>query len=168
MKNIYLVGFMGTGKTVVGKLLAKELSKEFIEMDACIEEREGSEIVDIFVNKGEAYFRGLEKILLGEISQREDLVISCGGGLICDSDNLKQLKATGTVVALRASVSTICQRTKDHSHRPILNVDNPQERIEQLLRQRVACYAQADHSIDTDDFSPEEIVDKIIAILSHG
>ncbi|MDP8289437.1 MAG: shikimate kinase [Candidatus Susulua stagnicola] len=168
MKNIYLVGFMGTGKTVVGKVLAKELSKEFIEIDACIEEREGSKIVDIFANKGEAYFRGLEKILLGEISQREDLVISCGGGLICDPDNLNQLKQTGVVFALRASVSTIYQRTKDHLHRPILNVDNPQERIEQLLKQRVVYYTQADHSIDTDNFSPEDIADKIIAILNHG
>jgi len=168
MENIYLVGFMGTGKTVVGKILAKELSKEFVEMDACIEEREGSKIVDIFANKGESYFRGLEKIMLDELSQREDLVVSCGGGLICDSDNLKQLKATGAVFALRALVSTIYQRTKDHSHRPILNVDNPQERIEQLLKKRVAYYMQADHSIDTDGFSPKEIADKIIAILNHG
>ncbi len=159
---------MGTGKTIVGQILAKELGKEFVEMDACIEERNSLKIVDIFAQKGEAYFRGLEKILLGELSQKEDLVISCGGGLVCDSDNLKQLKETGAVFALKASVSTIYQRTKGHTHRPILNVDNPPEKIEQLLKKRACCYAQAQYSIDTDDLSPEEVANKIIDILSHG
>jgi len=168
MKNIYLVGFMGTGKTVVGKVLAEKLSKEFIEMDACIEERETSKIVDIFAQKGEAYFRGLEKVLLGELSKRDNLVVSCGGGLICDTDNLNQLIATGVVFALKASAFTIYQRIKDCSHRPILNVDNPRERIEQLLEKRAFYYAKAQYSIDTDDFSPKEVVDKIIAILNHG
>lgn len=168
MQNIYLVGFMGTGKTVVGKVLAKRLSKDFIEMDTVIEEKEGSEIVDIFTQQGEAYFRKLEKELLQELSAKKDLVISCGGGLICDSDNLKLLKETGTVFALTASVSTIYQRTKEYTHRPILNVDDPQEKIKQLLAKRVPCYAQAQHSIDTNDLSPEEIADKIIAILNHG
>ena len=95
MKNIYLVGFMGTGKTIVGKILAKKLAKEFIEMDTVIEEKEGSEIVDIFAKQGQAYFRSLEKELLGELSKREDVVISCGGGLVCDQGNLKVLKETG-------------------------------------------------------------------------
>ena len=159
---------MGTGKTVVGKILAEKLSKEFVEMDALIEEREGSKIVDIFAKQGEDYFRGLEKILLGELSKREDLVVSCGGGLVCDSENLKQLKETGIVFALTASALTIYRRIKEQTHRPILNVDNPQEEIKQLLVKRAPYYAQAQHSIDTDDFSPEEIADKIIAILNHG
>jgi len=168
MQNIYLVGFMGTGKTAVGEILAKKLGRKFIEMDAAIEKKQGSEIVDIFANKGEAYFRGLEKALLGELSEREDLVVSCGGGLICDQENLKLLKETGAVFALTASVSTIYQRTKKHTHRPILNVENPQEKIKQLLGKRASCYAQAQYSIDTDSFSPEEVADKIIAILNHG
>jgi len=168
MKNIYLVGFMGTGKTAVGKILAKKLSKEFVEMDAVIEEKQGSEIVDIFAKKGEAYFRSLEKALLGELSKRRDLVISCGGGIICDQENLKLLKETGVVFALRASPATIYQRTKEYSHRPILNVDDPQEKIKQLLEKRASCYAQAQHSLDTDELLPEEIADKIITILNHG
>jgi len=168
MQNIYLVGFMGTGKTAVGKILAKKLSKEFVEMDAVIEAREGSEVVDIFAKKGEAYFRKLEKELLKELFVKKDLVISCGGGLICDQENLKRLKETGVVFALTASVSTIYQRTKEHIHRPILNVDNPQEKIKQLLEKRAPYYAQAQHSIDTDNLSSEEIADKIIVILNHG
>jgi len=159
---------MGTGKSAVGKILAEKLGKEFVEMDAVIEEKEGSKIADIFAKQGEAYFRSLEKALLGELSKREDLVISCGGGLVCNPDNLKQLKETGVVFALRASVSTIYQRTKEHIHRPILNVDNPQKKIKQLLEKRAPYYAQVQHSIDSDSLSPEEIVDKIIAILNHG
>jgi len=168
MKNIYLVGFMGTGKTVVGEILAKKLGKEFVEMDVVIEAKEGSKIADIFTKQGEAYFRSLEKTLLGSLSKKEGLVISCGGGLICDQENLKLLKETGVVFALRASVSTIYQRTREHTHRPILNVDDPQEKIKQLLDQRDPYYAQAQHSIDTDNLSPEEIADKIITTLNHG
>lgn len=159
---------MGTGKTAVGKILAKRLAREFIEMDVLIEEKEGSKIADIFAKQGEGYFRSLEKILLGELSKREDLAVSCGGGLVCDQENLKLLKETGVVFALRASVSTIYQRTKEHTHRPILNVEHPQEKIKQLLEKRAPYYAQAQHSIDTDNLSPEEIADKIIAILNHG
>ena len=168
MKNIYLVGFMGTGKTVVGEILAKKMAKEFIEMDAVIEEKQGLEIVDIFTQQGEAYFRSLEKILLGSLSKREDLIVSCGGGLVCDQANLKLLKETGVVFALTASVSTIYQRTKKHTHRPILNVDNPQEKIKQLLVDRASCYDQAQYSINTDNLSPEEVVDKILATLNNG
>lgn len=168
MKNIYLVGFMGTGKTVVGEILAKKLAKDFVEMDAFIEAKEGSEVVDIFAKKGEAYFRELEKELLKELSVKKDLVISCGGGLICDSENLNQLKETGVVFALQASVSTIYRRTKEHTNRPILNVNDPQEKIKQLLAKRAPYYAQAQHLIDTDNLSPEEIANKIIAILNHG
>ena len=168
MKNIYLIGFMGTGKTVVGEILAKKMDKEFIEMDAVIEDKQGLEIVDIFSQQGEDYFRSLEKVLLGELSEREDLVVSCGGGLVCDQENLKLLKETGVVFALTASVSTIYQRTKKYSHRPILNVDNPQEKIKQLITKRASCYAQAQYSIDTDNLFPEEVVDKILATLSNG
>ncbi|MFH1518952.1 MAG: shikimate kinase [Candidatus Omnitrophota bacterium] len=168
MKNIYLVGFMGSGKTVVGQNLATTLGREFVEMDALIEKEQGSKIADIFAKEGETYFRKLEKTLLGELSKREGLVISCGGGLICDQGNLKQLKETGVVFALTASVSTIYQRTKEHTHRPILNVDNPQEKIKQLLEKRASYYAQADYSIGTDNLSPEEIANKIIAILNNG
>ena len=168
MQNIYLVGFMGTGKTTVGKILAKSLGKEFVEMDAVIEVREGSEVVDIFAKKGEVYFRKLEKELFKKLSVKKDLVISCGGGLICDEENLRRLKETGTVFCLKASALTVHQRIKEHTHRPILNVEDPQKKIEELLKERAPYYIQAQHLIDTDNFSPEEIADKIIAILNHG
>jgi shikimate kinase len=168
MKNIYLVGFMGTGKTTVGKILAAKLDREFVEMDAVIESRQGSAITDIFANKGEIYFRRLESELLKELSVRENLVISCGGGLICNRGNLKLLKDSGIVVALSASVSITYERTKKYTCRPILNVENPRERIEELLKERAPYYAQAHHMIDTDNASAEKIADKIISFLNHG
>ena len=168
MRNIYLVGFMGTGKTVVGKDLAKRLNKEFVEMDTVIAETEGREIVDIFDRKGEAYFRKLEKELLKELCLKTDLVISCGGGLICDEENLKQLKKTGIVFALTASPLTIYQRTKEQAHRPILNVDDPQAKIRELLDERDPYYKQAHHLIDTENILPGEITGKIITILNNG
>ncbi len=168
MKNIYLVGFMGSGKTTVAGILAERLAKEFLEMDAVIAEREGLRIVDIFAKKGEVYFRKLERELLKELSAKEDLVISCGGGLICDKENLKRLRETGTVFCLKASALTTYERINKHTHRPILNVDNPQEKIKQLLEERAPYYAQAHYSIDTDNLSPEEIANRIISILNNG
>lgn len=159
---------MGTGKSVVGENLAKRLGKTFIEMDAIITEKEGSEIVDIFKSKGESYFRKLEQELLEEISLKTDLVVSCGGGLICNKENLKRLKETGVIFSLTASPVTIYRRIKDQTHRPILNVDDPQVKIKDLLIKRNPYYNQADYSIDTDNILPEEISDKIITILNNG
>ena len=168
MRNIYLVGFMGTGKTVVGEDLAKRLNREFVEMDTVIAETEGREIVDIFDKRGEAYFRELEKKLLKGLCLKTDLVVSCGGGLICDEENLKQLKETGIVFALRASPSTIYQRTKKQAHRPILNIDDPQAKIRELLDKRDPYYKQAHHLIDTENILPGEVAVKIITILNNG
>jgi shikimate kinase len=165
MKNIYLVGFMGTGKTVVGKLLAERLDKEFIEMDEVVQERQGKEIVDIFAQEGEGVFRKLESELLRELSTACDLVISCGGGLICNEDNLELLKKSGTVFSLMASAATVYERTKKYTHRPLLNVDKPLDKIEKLLAARAPYYSQAHHSIDTDAISPDEAADKIIVLL---
>jgi shikimate kinase len=166
MKNIYLVGFMGTGKTTVGKILAKKLNKEFIEMDEVIEEREGKKIVDIFAQEGEFYFRYLEKQLLKELAEKNDLIISCGGGLICDEENLKILKETGIVFNLVASPLTIYERTKKHTHRPLLNVSSPLKRIEELLEKRRPYYEKAHFSVDTEKFSAEEVAEEIIKIIN--
>jgi len=159
---------MGTGKTVVGKLLARSLNREFVEMDEIIEKNAGQEIVDIFAQKGERYFRELESKLLETISARTGLVVSCGGGLICNDTNLKVLKATGRVFLLRASAATIYGRIRKQNHRPLLNVDNPQERIAELLAKREPYYGQADCEIDTEGVSPEEVAEKIMTFLKNG
>mgnify|MGYP001080117682 CR=1 FL=1 len=167
MKNIYLVGFMGTGKTTVGKILAKKLNKKFIETDEVIEKKEKKKIVDIFREYGEPYFRRLEKELIKKISKKKDLIVSCGGGLICNEENLKILKETGIVFNLSASVKTIYNRTKNSSSRPLLNVENPKERIRSLLNKRMPFYKQAHYSIKTDKLSKEEVADRIIKILKE-
>jgi len=158
---------MGVGKTVVGKLLAAQLNKEFIEMDEVIETRQGKKIVDIFAQDGEAAFRELEKKLLEELSEQEDLVVSCGGGLICSEDNLKLLKSSGTVFSLRASASTIYERTQKYAHRPLLNVNTPLKKIKELLAVRAPYYNRAHYSIDTDRISADEVAAKIIDILKE-
>lgn len=168
MDNIYIVGFMGTGKTSVGKLLAEALSREFIEMDALIEQDQGKAIANIFAEQGEAHFRKLEKKLLKELALKADLVVSCGGGLVCDSDNLSLLKESGILVCLSASSQVINRRTKNHTHRPILNVEDPLKKIEQLLLERKPYYDQADHTVDTDQLSLGEVVDKLKTILDSS
>jgi shikimate kinase len=168
MKNIYLVGFMGTGKTTVGKILARQLNKEFVEMDEAIEARQGKKIVDIFAFSGEPYFRKLEKELLKELSTKSDLVVSCGGGLICDEENLKMLKENGTVFNLTAKAKSIYARTKQYRNRPLLNVGSPLKKIRELLKQREPYYAQAHYRIDTDSISVKEVARRIIDIVIHN
>ncbi|MCM8831032.1 MAG: shikimate kinase [Candidatus Omnitrophica bacterium] len=165
MKNIYLVGFMGTGKTTIGKLLAEKIKKKFVEMDSEIEKKEGKKIVDIFKENGEAYFRRLEKELLKDLSRQTDLVVSCGGGLICDDENLEILKKTGLVINLLASPKTIYERTRFSLDRPLLNVSNPLDKIKELLRKRMPFYRQAHYSIKTDNITAKEVVEKIVKIL---
>ncbi|MBP7088711.1 MAG: shikimate kinase [Candidatus Omnitrophica bacterium] len=168
MKNIYLVGFMGVGKSLVGKALANYLKQEFLDMDEIIEKREGLKIVDIFSQKGESYFRKAEKELLKEISLKQNLVVSCGGGLICSVENLKILKNTGLVFNLKASAKVIYQRIKNERHRPLLKVEDPLKQIESLLKKREPFYLQAHYAINTEKLTVKEIVDMIVNKLKNG
>lgn len=165
MKNIYLVGFMGTGKTVVGKIIAKRLNKKFMEMDEIIEKKENKKIAEIFAAGGEERFRELERKLLREISQKSDLVVSGGGGLICNEENARVLLETGRVFNLTASPATIYQRIKKHTHRPLLNVANPLIKIEQLLAQRQNYYAKAHYTVESENQPPAAVADNIIELL---
>ncbi|MCK4809744.1 MAG: shikimate kinase [Candidatus Omnitrophica bacterium] len=164
-KNVYLIGFMGTGKTVAGKLLADRLGRSFVEMDEEIERREGKKIVDIFSQRGEDYFRKVEKLVLKEIAGKNNLVVSCGGGVVIDPENLKILKETGIVVRLDADCGVIYERTKKHTHRPLLNVADPQAKIKEILDKRERFYRQAHHSIDTSFIPVNRVVEKIVEIL---
>jgi shikimate kinase len=166
VKNIYLVGFMGTGKTTVGKILAAKLKRQFIEMDEAIEKEEACSITEIFATKGEPYFRKLESDLLKKLSTETDLIVSCGGGLICNKENLKILTETGTVFNLAASAKIIYERTKKYSHRPLLNVANPVLKIDELIKIRNQYYNKAHHTIDTTEINPDEVAEKIIDELN--
>jgi shikimate kinase len=162
MKNIYIVGFMGTGKTSVGRKVAQGKNGKFVDMDELIEDREKRSIPDIFALEGEPYFRKNEKQVLEEISRNDCQVVSCGGGIVIDAQNIKTMKNTGIVICLTASPEAIFERTKRFSHRPLLNVPNPIEKIEDLLKTRAPYYGQADFTIDTSDLTLEQVVEKIM------
>jgi shikimate kinase len=167
-KNIYLVGFMGTGKTSAGQLLAREIGATFVDMDEEIERREKLSIPDIFRTKGEAYFRSAESSLVEELSKQEGLVVSCGGGSFVDAKNIAALKSSGIVFCLTSSPETILVRTRRFAHRPLLNVDDPKSKIEELLRKRAPFYAQAHHTIDCDTLTVAATVRQIRLMLKDA
>jgi shikimate kinase len=166
MNNIYLVGFMGTGKTAVGKELAKKKKLQFVDLDELIELREKRTIFDIFAKNGEPYFRKVEKRVLKEVSREKKFVVACGGGIVLDKDNIKIMKETGIIICLTASPRVILKRTSAYHHRPLLNVSNPHKQIELLLKLRAPYYAQADKTIDTSKISIKEVVEKIVKVTS--
>ncbi|MDD5070771.1 MAG: shikimate kinase [Candidatus Omnitrophica bacterium] len=165
MENVYFVGFMGSGKTTVARLLADKLGKGFLEMDSEIEKSAGMSIVEIFEGKGQDYFRDLESKLLADIAKRSDLVVSCGGGLVCRQENIDLLKKSGKLVNLSASADEIYKRVKNDNSRPLLKVADPQNEIVRLLKIRQEFYEQADITIDTDSKTPEDVLEEILKVL---
>lgn len=165
MSNIYLVGFMGTGKTSVGKELAKKKKWQFVDLDELIELKEKRTIADIFAKKGEPYFRAVEKKVLKEVSAQKKFVVATGGGIVVDQDNIKIMKETGKIICLSAKSEVILKRTAGYAHRPLLNVAHPKERIELLLKLRAPYYAKSDKTIDTSRFSIKEVMGKILLCL---
>lgn len=167
MKNIVLAGFMGCGKTAVGKLLAEKLGLEFIDTDNLIELQEKQTISDIFKTKGEKYFRDLEENIIKIISQKNGSIISIGGGSLQREANIAELKKNGFIILLMASTEEIIRRISQHQHRPLLqNCENINLRIEQLLSERKKGYDCADLKIDTTGLFLEEVVEKIIESIN--
>jgi len=163
--NIYLVGFMGTGKSTVGRELARKKKWRFVDLDELIELREGKTIPDIFSKKGEPYFRILEKKALKEVAREEKFVVACGGGIVVNKENIKIMKESGVIICLKANPSVILKRTSKSVNRPLLNTDNPKERIELLLKLRVPYYALAHKCINTSKLSVKEIVARLARIV---
>jgi len=166
MQNIYLVGFMGTGKTAVGRELAKKKKWQFVDLDDLIELRQKRRICDIFAQEGEPYFRRVEKMVLKEVAKEKKFVVACGGGVVIDKDNIKIMKETGVIICLSATPEVILQRTSGYTHRPLLSVSEPKKQIELLFKLRAPFYAQADKTIGTSKISVKEVVNKIIKLTS--
>ena len=167
MKNIVIVGFMGTGKTVIAKRLAEEMKRSYVSTDDLIEKKENRTIRAIFREEGEPYFRGVEKEVIKEVASRDDQVIDAGGGVVLDSENVDTLKKTGIMVCLWAQPKTIYERTREYGHRPLLNVEDPEGKIKELLDYRRPFYEKADHHIDTTELNIDEIVNRIRKIASE-
>lgn len=161
--NISLIGLMGAGKTSVGKVLAKRLSMEFIDIDSFIEENENITINEIFASKGEEYFRKLETQAINLICSKDNQVISTGGGAVQDTDNLDILKRNSKVVYLKAIAKTLYERIKNETNRPLLKVENPLKKLEELLVNREENYLKADIVVDTEDKDVQEILKNILS-----
>jgi len=164
--NIILIGFMGAGKSTVGKLLARRLKREFIDVDSVIEEIMGMDIGQIFSKYGERYFRLVESKVVKEVLKGNGRVVACGGGVVLMADNIKALKQGGVVIYLRVNADEIYKRLSKVANRPLLNVKDRLSRIKELLRRREPLYLKAaDIIVDAGGKSPEELVDEIIKVI---
>jgi shikimate kinase len=165
MKNIVLTGFMGTGKTKVGKELSRLLNMKLIDVDTEIEKSEKMTINDIFKQFGESRFREIESEMLKKLSGYKKSIISTGGGVVLRQGNIDALKKNGIIICLMAKPETILKRTCNNNDRPLLQVENPIERIEKLLNFRKPFYEKADIIIDTEDKAPLQIAEEIIETI---
>lgn len=164
-KNIvYLVGFMGVGKSTVGHRLADGLGYYFYDTDDEVEKLTGLRISQIFKQQGEQAFRELETESLSRLKDHECAVVSTGGGIVGKVDNWDTMKQSGTVVYLHADWSTIESRLVDTSHRPLAK-DGTDNKLHQLWKKRLPLYNQADVVIVTDQLNPQQVVDEILLAL---
>ena len=160
--NLYLVGFMGTGKTTIGRTVAHRLGFAMIDSDHEIEKRQGRTIPEIFATTGEAAFRVMERAFIEGGHPAERAVVSCGGGLVVQPGMLDLLKQKGVVICLHASLETILHRTQGNKNRPLLDVDDPFERIRALYAVREPIYNRAGTVILTDGRTMLDIVQHVL------
>ncbi len=160
--NLYLVGFMGTGKTTIGQAVAQRVGFALIDSDHEIERQQGRPVTQIFAEQGEPAFRALEREFIKRGHPATRHVIACGGGLVVQPGMLDLLKSKGVVVCLHASIATILERTRGHGHRPLLNVENPEERIRALYAQREPIYKHAGTVILTDARPMGDVINHVL------
>lgn len=166
--NIVLSGFMGTGKSSVGKRLANKLNVKFIDTDDLIEKEAGICISEIFAKYGEAYFRRLESQIIYKVSFYTNMVIATGGGAVINPINLEALQRSSVVICLIASVDVILSRVGINDERPLISEGDKKESISKLLKIREPFYKKADIIVDTSEKQVDEIVDEIrLRLKSH-
>ena len=163
MSNIFLIGFMGTGKSTVASYIATHYGRDIIEMDELIAEREKMSIPDIFDKYGEDYFRKAETTLLKEIENEHNKVVSCGGGIVLREQNVTMMKESGRVVLLTAKPETILERVKKDDNRPLLKNNKNVDFIRNMMEQRQLKYEKAaDIIVPTDGKSTADICKEIM------
>jgi len=162
MKNIVLTGFMGAGKTAVGRELSRILGWKIIDVDDEIVKARSMTINEIFSKLGEPAFRDMETEMIRKVSQNRNVIISTGGGAVLRQENMDMLREHGVIVCLWASPETVLRRTGGNKERPLLQAEDPLKRIQELLEFRKPFYEKADSMIETDEKSPFHIAKEIL------
>lgn len=172
-KIVFLAGFMASGKSTIGPMVANTLGWSFFDLDRVIEAKQGKKIVDIFAEKGETEFRTFEREVLKEIAQGENVIIALGGGTVADQKNINLMKKKGKIIFLEASPESFYQRLRFKTDRPLLrgkngellSQDELKKRIVEILEYRDKYYKQADVSLPTDGITIGKAVDAISKII---
>ncbi|RME72383.1 MAG: shikimate kinase [Chloroflexi bacterium] len=166
-RNIILTGFMGTGKSTIGQLVADRLGREFVDMDTLIEQREGRSIPQIFAESGEPYFRRLEASLCRELSAPRGLVIATGGGALVPEANLRAMEAGGLVICLDCQPAELWRRIGQSDNRPMLAEQDEGRfaRLSNLLKQRGPAYARIPHHLDVTHLTPAQAAEQICVMV---
>lgn len=166
MDNIILCGFMGCGKSTVGKLLAKKTGMTFVDMDTYIEQQSGMTVKEIFDKFGESHFRDLEHQACIELSQSGNKVIAAGGGTLTFDRNISVLKEKGKIILLEVSYPHLCSRLQNDNTRPLLQCENRNEKIKELLDKRMPVYKKAADIIIDGNYVPNKVVPQIIEAIN--
>ncbi len=159
--NLYLVGFMGTGKSVIGQKVARELEMDFIDSDQYIENKEAMKISEMFDRFGEPHFRKLESLFIHEWQPRQNAVIACGGGLITNDELLQIILSQGIAITLWASLDTLVNRLSGDKNRPLLATEDPRRRIQKLMEDRTEIYQKVGLGVNTDNRSISDIANHV-------
>ena len=167
--NIVLIGYRGTGKSVVGELLARKLNRETISMDAEIVKKAGMSIPEFVEQNGWPKFRDLETEVAQELAERDNIIVDCGGGVIERPENIPALRANGVIFWLQASVDVVVSRIADGTERPALIEGKTfTEEVAEVLERRTPLYSEAaQHIINTDDMTPDQVSESILAICNQ-
>ncbi len=165
MKNIILCGFMGCGKSTIGRRLSKKTGAEFVDMDKYIEEKAGLTVAEIFEQFGEEGFRKMEREACRELAEKSGLIIAAGGGTLTFRENVDVLGSTGRIVFINVSYEQLCERLKRDTRRPLLQVENRNERIRELLTERLPMYNRAASIVVDGNFNSAVVTDFILGIV---
>lgn len=164
-QNLILIGFMGTGKTVVGRRLARRMGRRFIDTDAAIEEITGFTIPRLFARYGLVRFRSEEALLVKKLAREKNLVIATGGGTVLNPENVRLLQERGILIGLTAPAEILHLRLRNKKNRPLLSRGNHKETINRLLAERENAYSMAEYTLDTGAMSPDQVVNRITGYL---
>ncbi len=167
-RNLALIGFMGSGKTTIGRLASRRLDLQFLDTDVLLEERYGMSVREMFSANGETEFRRLEKLLIDDLCSRTGLLIATGGGVVLNQENVSNLRKNSLVLLLQAEPHTLISRIGSVDSRPLLaTASNPVERLSQLLLERGEAYRQAAHcKINSDLLDADETVERVVTLYN--